>query len=217
MSACPLCHSSNRQNINCQLALPREYYYCAQCEFVQMNPEQWPSNNQEFQRYSLHQNIVDEGYVHFFKPLVKIVKELQNPKDVGLDFGCGPIPAGESYSVLAQLLQQNDFRMECFDPLFKQNYEAIKYDFITLTEVIEHVQDPMKLILDLKSNLKSTSGRLYLMTSPFLGLDQFEKWPYRRDFTHISFFNKKNLRLLFEKVQMKMLIEKENLFVFEAY
>ena len=60
-----------------------------------------------------------------------------------------------------------------------------RYDFITSTEVIEHLHDPMRELERLWQCL-SEGGVLGLMTA--FRTEDFANWYYKRDLTHIRFF-----------------------------
>ena len=70
------------------------------------------------------------------------------------------------------------------------------FDFITSTEVIEHVADPGKFLRELNELLRP-GGFLALMTQfKPSGDREFFQWWYRQDLTHISFFSEKSLTLI---------------------
>ncbi len=71
-----------------------------------------------------------------------------------------------------------------------------KYDFIILSEVIEHLRDPREIMLGLKNMLKP-QGKFFIKTKLRPGDKiEFSKWFYKRDSTHVQFFNQNSLRQL---------------------
>ena len=63
-----------------------------------------------------------------------------------------------------------------------------QYDFITATEVIEHLSQPAKELDRLWSLLKP-GGWLGLMTKRVTSLEAFARWHYKNDPTHICFYS----------------------------
>jgi len=61
------------------------------------------------------------------------------------------------------------------------------YDFITSTEVVEHLADPLS-VLDRLWSLLRPEGLLVLQTKRVLDDERFRLWHYPADPTHITFF-----------------------------
>jgi len=70
-----------------------------------------------------------------------------------------------------------------------------QYDFITSTEVIEHVAEPRAVLAQLWACLKP-GGVLVLQTQRVLSDERFKNWRYRHDPTHIVFFAEASFQLL---------------------
>ena len=87
------------------------------------------------------------GYRAFLNRLAKPLKERLSPNSLGLDFGAGPGPT------LSLMLQEAGHEMSIYDPFFSKNPSAMNqvYDFITATEVVEHLHHPGRE-LDTKIN-----------------------------------------------------------------
>lgn len=113
--------------------------------------------------------------------------EKRIPKDSsGLDYGCGPNP------LLAKMLQEKGYTCDHYDPLyFPSGKKNESYDFLLLSEVIEHFRDVRKEFELIKPLLKPES--LIVISSSWLPED-FANWHYHRDPTHISFYNTRSLR-----------------------
>ena len=112
---------------------------------------------------------------------------------MGLDFGCGPGPT------LHQLVIDSGYRMELYDPYFHpRDLTKGTYDFITCTEVVEHLGTPWREWSQLK-DLLNPGGILGVMTHLYDDVfdheepESFRQWPYRRDDTHISFYSSKTM------------------------
>lgn len=183
-SVCPLC-ASPKSTFLCRPD-NRDYYLCPECRLVFLNPELLPLPREELARYREHQNTPDNpGYKEFlgklFNPLIKLLPEGAR----GLEFGCGPGP------VLAQMLRDSGFIMDTYDPYFSPDPEVFtrKYDFITATEVFEHLFSPGMEIGRLFSLLKP-NGTLGVMTRLYDDDTDFSTWYYRRDPTHVCFYSR---------------------------
>nr|WP_049755986.1 class I SAM-dependent methyltransferase [Leptospira biflexa] len=151
-----------------------------------MDFEYRPTNEEEKKRYLEHNNdILDTNYQNFLKPIVEKVIQFQTPEDSGMDFGAGPGP------VVAYLLKQSGYEICLYDPYFHPNEENLSrsYDYIILTEVVEHFHDPKKEFQKLHSLLKP-KGRLYILTHPYDDSIVFENWYYKNDQTHTFFYTK---------------------------
>ena len=179
-SACPLCASENTQLF--YEGENREYHHCNVCDLVFVPSSFLVSSKEEKAKYDHHQNSPeDEGYCQFLDrlllPLTKHLKEGDN----GLDFGSGPGPT------LSVLMQKRGYEMALYDIFYHDSPEVFEqtYDFITTTEVIEHLHHPLQEIQRLWSCLK-VGGVLGIMTA--FRVEDFSTWYYKRDLTHVRFF-----------------------------
>ena len=109
----------------------------------------------------------------------------------GLDFGCGPGPA------LVAMGREAGYQMAGYDKFYADFPELLarQYDFITSTEVIEHIAEPRTVLAQLWDCLKP-GGLLVLQTQRVLGDERFKNWRYRHDPTHIVFFAEASFRVL---------------------
>lgn len=78
--------------------------------------------------------------------------------------------------------------MDIYDPYYAPNefFKTKKYDFITATEVVEHLAEPGSA-LDHLWSLINRGGWLAIMTKRVTSLEAFANWHYKNDPTHISF------------------------------
>ena len=79
------------------------------------------------------------------------------------------------------------------DPLVLQT----QYDFITSTEVVEHLANP-RHELDSLWALIRPGGYLGLMTKLVKDQQSFSTWHYKNDLTHICFFSVATFKYLAE-------------------
>lgn len=181
--ACPLCRSSAtdpwHQDKN------RPYFHCNRCDLVFVPESSHLSHSAEKAIYDQHENNAqDEGYRRFLSRMADPIKQRIPTGQQGLDFGSGPGP------VLALMLEEAGYEMAIFDIYFANRPEVLeqRYDFITSTEVFEHLSDPGAILEQLLGILKP-GGYLGIMTKRVTDLDAFTRWHYKNDPTHITFFS----------------------------
>ncbi len=163
----------------------QDYYFCDHCKFVFKDQTLLLTENEEKSRYDLHNNSIEnEGYVQFFSNYINQVVPLLKGK-FGLDYGCGPS------NVLAQLLERDySFEIDSYDKYYEHT-PVLKntYDFITCTEVFEHIANPLKFFKELDAYINSGGVIAFMTLFHSSDLEEFFKWWYIRDATHISFYN----------------------------
>ncbi len=177
---CPLCNSTNTYLYH--FAEDREYHHCKVCDLVFVPKEFFVSVIDEKAKYDNHKNTpTNKGYCDFLNRLLIPLQKYLDSDAKGLDFGSGPGPT------LSVLMNQRGFKMDIYDIFYHDKKEVFenKYDFITTTEVIEHLHNPLNEIKKLWSCLKD-GGVLGIMTA--FRPDEFKGWYYKRDLTHIIFF-----------------------------
>ena len=172
---------------------------CPNCNFIQR--KKTLNKEEEKQRYLQHNNsLANQGYVDMLNNFYKKIKPYIKGKSI-LDFGSGPSP------VFSQLIENVDI----YDIHFQPKKISKSYDVITMIEVIEHLENPLKILTNLKQHL-NPGGIFGVMT--LFHTDNVENWWYMTDPTHISFFNKKTIRFLASKLKMRILfIDDKNTFV----
>lgn len=181
-----------------------DYFYCCNCEFISKDESNRLNEEEEKIRYSIHKNsIEDKNYVdYFYRFLNGAVTPFVGEGKKGLDFGSGPSP------VLAQLLEEKfNYKMDIYDYYFSPEkvYIGKKYDLVTSTEVVEHLNDPL-IYFNLFSNLLKPNGVLAIMTQFHKNdKDHFLSWSYIRDRSHISFYTPKTMKYIAGKVGVKVI------------
>ncbi len=200
---CKLCSYQNLQEIRHNGEL---YYFCPLCEFIFLKEEFIPGPHKERARYEEHDNThQNEGYVHMFEKFITAVIEPRASEiDSVLEFGCGPGP------VLADLLEEKGFTVDKYDPYFFpcKVFTGKKYDLITVTEVYEHLRDPLGITEMLISHLKP-GAYLALMTSFHPGPDKFKDWWYKWDPTHICFYSARTFAWLAARFDLELVLLKK--------
>ena len=106
------------------------------------------------------------------------------PGSQGLDFGCGPGPT------LSVMFEEAGFSMAVYDQFYANDSESLsgKYDFITASEVVEHLHNPARDLNMLWALLKP-GGYLGIMTKQVIDKEAFSRWHYTHDPTHVCFFS----------------------------
>lgn len=180
---CPLCGGQEAVLFHTDVAA-RRYFDCPICELIFLDPGQRLMLSDEASRYLEHRNDgADAGYVEFLRRLADPVAGRLPPGAHGLDFGCGPAP------VMSDLLTAKGFPCAAYDPFFLPDDTALarEYDFVTCSEVVEHLHDPGATFA-LLGGLLSRGGLLGVMTRFYGHEAPFESWWYRRDPTHVCFY-----------------------------
>ena len=188
----------------------RVYRRCGQCQATVMDPEGWLSEQDEADVYRLHDNAVDDpGYRRFLNRLATPLSDRLAPGQQGLDFGCGPGPA------LAAMLEERGLAVDCYDPVFFPDTTALarQWDFITCTEVIEHLRDPYEVFHQLDAMLRP-GGILGVMTCFQTDDSRFVNWHYRRDPTHIVFYRETTLAWLADRFGWSLEIPRKDVALF---
>jgi len=181
---CPLCSATGALLFFTDKR--RDYLRCPHCALVYVPPVFYLSAAAERAEYDKHENNVeDPGYRQFLSRLFVPLTECISPGSCGLDFGCGPGPA------LAQMLREAGYQVAIYDPFYAPDTSVLEhsYDFITATEVVEHMHKPGEDLSRLWGMLDS-AGVLAVMTKMVLGRDAFSSWHYKNDSTHVCFFSR---------------------------
>jgi len=196
---CPLCASSQVEHYLADSR--RDYLQCGVCRLVFVPPHQHLSAAEEKAHYDLHENDpADPGYRKFLSRLATPLMEKLADKSVGLDFGSGPGPT------LSLMMAEAGHRVAIFDPYYAPDHSCLRqhYDFITATEVVEHLSRPGEE-LDRLWSLLNAGGWLGLMTKRVSGREAFTRWHYKNDPTHICFYSRETFDHLGLKWQAEVL------------
>ena len=206
---CPLCSSKETKLLS--IGENREYHRCDECDLAFVPSSFLVSKQEEKAKYDNHKNSPkDQGYCNFLDKLLLPMGEFLKEGDKGLDFGSGPGPT------LCVLMASRGYDMDIYDIFYHDERKVFKkeYDFITSTEVIEHLYDPLFEIGRLWSCLKN-GGVLGLMTA--FRVDEFDSWYYKRDLTHIRFFTPKTFKWLASHLGAKILLCDDGVVILEKH
>lgn len=187
--SCPLCAGHRSYPL---LVAGKRYHRCLACELVWLDEADHLDEAAEKAVYDGHDNRVDDPRYRTFlmRAFGEVLARVPLPAS-GLDFGCGPGPA------LVAMGREAGYQMAGYDKFYADFPELLtrQYDFITSTEVIEHIAEPRAVLEQLWACLKP-GGLLVLQTQRVLSDERFKNWRYRHDPTHIVFFAEASFQVL---------------------
>ena len=192
---CPLC--CGKQIFHFHTDNSRDYLRCRDCLLVFVPPDQRLDPEQEKAVYDNHENHIDDpAYRQFLSRLLTPLVDRLEPAAAGLDFGCGPGPA------LAAMFRELGFHMSIYDPVYCKRPEVLAqhYQFITCTEVVEHLFNPAEEFARLFQRL-TPDGWLGIMTKLVRDEQSFGNWHYKNDPTHVCFYSRETFYWLAEQFQ----------------
>jgi hypothetical protein len=188
----------------------RRYYRCSCCQLVLVDPQSWLTRDAEKRHYDFHQNDPrDTGYRQFLNRLFEPLHERLAPSCRGLDFGSGPGPT------LSLMFAEAGHCMQIYDPFYAPDQSLLqrKYDFITASEVVEHLHQPGRELTRLWSLLE-VGGWLGIMTKRVRSLEAFRSWHYKLDPTHVSFFSLETFAWLADRLAAHWLVVGDDVILF---
>ena len=207
IDACPLCNSNLTENFYRDSY--RQYLKCSICDFVFVPKIYHLSEKDERARYDTHNNDPeDDRYRNFLSQLLNPLQERIPKNASGLDFGSGSGPT------LSLMLEERGYSVDLYDKFYARNDAVFEkqYDFITASEVVEHLRQPLielsRLMVLLKNN-----GVLAIMTQILTPQIDFDKWYYKNDPSHIGFFSEKALNYLAKKWQSELYVISERVVI----
>ncbi|MCH6259106.1 class I SAM-dependent methyltransferase [Puniceicoccaceae bacterium K14] len=180
---CPLCSGTETRDY--ALDKKRCYQICDTCSLVFVSPKHHLSSLDERAEYDHHENNSEDiGYRRFLSRLSVPLLGRLKPGSSGLDFGCGPGPT------LSVILEEAGHKLALYDKFYATDASVLagSYDFISATEVVEHLSAPGNVFRQLWS-LLAAGGTLALMTKLVINKERFMTWHYKNDQTHIMFFS----------------------------
>ena len=95
------------------------------------------------------------------------------------------------------MFREAGYEMNIYDPFYADHPSRLqaRYDFITATEVVEHLHHPRET-LNTVWNCLRPRGILGIMTKLALDQEAFSRWHYKNDPTHVCFFSRRTFRWL---------------------
>jgi len=205
---CPLCKSSE-STLYAQHDTG-QYKQCSKCKLVFVLEEERLDAHAEKARYDLHTNSSDDiNYRKFlskvYDPVVQRIKKGAS----GLDFGSGPGPT------LSKMFEESGYKMNIYDYFYAKDENVLYegYDFITSSEVVEHLYAP-KEVLDALWVIVKQEGLLCLLTQPYPSQEEFSSWYYKNDPTHVCFFSETTMQFLADTWKADLEVVHKDVFIF---
>ena len=208
VDACPLCGSAGASEWYREPQ--REYWRCGSCALVFLSPELRLSFEAEVERYRLHRNRNDDaGYLKFLSRLAEPMAACTPPRARGLDYGSG------SATALALLMTQSGRPTASYDPVFHPNSSTLgrHYEFVTCSEVLEHVHQPLTLLEELERRVIQ-GGKIGIMTQWYDGHTPFGTWHYPRDPTHVCFYAERTMQWIAEHFGWELMIPARDIAIY---
>ena len=199
LEQCPVCRDRNAQPF--LRVSDKDYWRCGVCQSTFLTAQDYLTPEEESARYALHENNPnDTGYRKFLSRLVDPLLDRLAPGSAGLDFGCGPLFGDCEAPAMASMLREAGHNVTLFDPTFAPDPATLSrtYDFITASEVVEHLHSPADEF-DRLGDMLRPGGLLAVMTGFQSNDAEFGNWHYRRDPTHVVFYREETLRLVAER------------------
>ncbi len=197
-SQCPLCGGREadlftRDKHHC-------YQRCPDCDLVYVPTGERPDPLSEKSSYDRHdKNTADGNYGEVLSRLTGPLLARLAPGSIGLDFGSGPGP------LLAGQMREAGMRVRTFDVFYDPDdsvwYQS--YDFITCSDVLEHLHSPGRELDRLFSVLKP-GGWLGIMTRRYdhdTGLARDNA-----NVTQVCFFSDASLQWLARRQQAELML-----------
>ncbi len=205
---CPLCSSLTEKYHQDKT---RVYFQCLNCQLVFVQPEAFLLTQEEKSRYELHQNSPDDtGYRKFLSRIYLPMISRLSKNNRGLDFGCGPGPT------LSVMFEEFGCPMSIYDPFFAADKSVleIEYNFVTATEVVEHLQRPKQSLNRMWKCVKP-GGYLGIMSQLVIDQKAFGNWHYKDDDTHICFYSKETFVWLARQWQTGLVFVEKDVMIFQ--
>lgn len=242
---CPFCNSAKKTSSSYENTLfnKTEFNYkkCKECKLVYINP--FPSNEDFHLMYSSHYHSeIQKNSLNNYESIFKLVKHYNIGNKI-LDYGCGNgsfVFQALKYGYKATGVEfeanyinklRNDIKEAEFYSV--QDFYKIdeKYDIIYISNVLEHLTNPLEILEKLKTNLEKKgiiiiegpledNFNIALLTRKIFFAIRKIFFPKKITHTpyHIFFSTYKNQELLFDKAGLKKLYYKisENFWPFPS-
>ncbi|MCD6527687.1 MAG: class I SAM-dependent methyltransferase [Desulfuromonas sp.] len=191
----------------------RRYLHCCDCQLVFAEAVSLPTVEEEKQLYDQHQNSPqDEGYRRFLGRLYQPLRTRLTTGQQGLDFGSGPGPT------LSVMFEEIGCPMSIYDPIYAPDSQVWQrdYDFITASEVVEHLHQPNVGLERIWARLKP-GGFFGIMTKMVQDKTAFVCWHYKNDPTHVCFYSAATFDWLANKWQASVEIIGTDVIIFHKH
>lgn len=220
MISCPICKSKKNKIIS---KIYLKYFRCKSCDTIYQYPLKINKSIYETDNYFNEKKSLKTQYMldkknksKFYKRFIKI-KKLLDKDDKILEIGCGQgflvkYLVDNGYNAQGSEISTywiNKIKKELNLDILTQNQikkNRMKFNFVILYDVIEHTDNPVKLINEIKK-LLLPNGKIFIST-PNAG-DLFSKlysgsYEYLSFFEHPILYSKKSIKILFSKTGLNI-------------
>ena len=237
---CKLCGSIDVSLVFTESSKGKDYssYYCKHCDLFQTLGDIAPVSPDyvELENHDLDQHHIFLQTLHKYPAFkqwnaiirsVKRVSQINSLNENVLDVGCGiggfldyaqsqklnVYGFDASESQVAEAIKRHENVRQCFalGDYIKKLERDIKFDYITLWDVFEHIREPQKLLSEVKE-VMSPSGILYISVpcgapNPLkvLFAKLRGKEPGLIPWEHVFYYTKPSLRAMLESSGFKVL------------
>ncbi len=226
MFQCPFCKNTK---IIEEIIKNKHFFQCLLlgnkgCGGFFVHPDDFNAKEEQKNRYLLHTNKLgsrseNNGYRKYLEKFVTTVLHYEKKKEARgdihtlFDYGSGPSPA------LVLLLKEynqkfifkNDVQIKHWDPFFYPDGDFFEHgaDIVFCLEVIEHFENPAEGFEGL-AKACSQGGLVAIQTqlAP-KSFDEFRKWWYKDDFTHVNFYTLSSIQNCAKRVGLILEAEED--------
>lgn len=221
---CPVCNSSSKEKEFSKFGI--DIVCCKKC--TARYGIKIPVNVEDIYSDEEHLSIMQEGYVknasyrkeRFGKERLSLISQyIVNKKSKRLlDVGCGTggfleIAKEQGFDVYGQDLGKklaawtsDRLNIKVFDSPINLLPKSLKFDVITVFDVLEHVESPPQFILELKKHLKR-NGIIVFFVPHFDSLSSHvmrEESNHVCPSEHLTYFTENSIRVLAEKTRLSI-------------
>jgi len=235
---CPTCGPSAKKKLIFKRSDGISFYNCVECNIEFASPRLVESElfelyegddwrNESFYKNWTYENwAYDKGKDYYLvQQNIKLVKEFLNIGSSVLDVGCdiglsvralqdiGFYSEGIETSTTGAKIAQEKTGIKVHNLQLHDLKAKTQFDGILLLDVLEHVYDPVKLLIECASNLR-IGGYIFIHVPHHRGLGtQYKKFLHKiglkQDYKHFGFpahiygFDKKSLKIILHKAGFK--------------
>jgi len=191
---------------------PASYYKCTNCGLIQTEKPYWLKEAYKSAIINSDTGVISRNIALSKITAITFLLFLGKKSKV-LDYGGG-------YGILTRMLR--DIGVDCYwtdkyaENIFAKGFEDKtneKYDLVTLFELFEHLENPVKEISDI---VKKFKPKMLLFSTMLHSGNPSKDWWYfaSEGGQHITFYTQKSLKILASKIGMKFSTNGRNIHIF---
>ena len=215
---CPVCVSSTREFGQLKVMGGYQAYYrhCPTCAFIFVAEPDWLEEAYTRPITSRDIGMVDRN-VRFSKTARSVIEGYFDGKGRFLDYGGGP-------GLFTRLMRDAGYEFFWYDRhcqnLYADGFAADissgeRYELVTAAEVFEHLPDPLATVQEMTCLSRNILFMTQLLPDPPPAPGQW--WYYGPEHgQHISFFSRKTLQVMADKLDLQYVTNGHNLHLFSS-